>query len=251
MKGSSPVARMTFDGADTTGPHRDGDRMSSKTTVFLVVRVRMYREALETVLSGLDLVVVGHGTDPISVAPVVHRRAPDVALVECSGAPEDCVRLVVSASPRTRVVIVAPLPSDCASLRWAESGALGCLSPDATVMQVRRAIENAARGEFSCSAATAGALVRRVRELASLTHLDRSLVGGVETDLTARELEVIALIQRGMTNREIAESLGIAHATVKNHVHSLLRKLHACSRQDAIRVLDRELGSPDVVSPEG
>jgi len=72
----------------------------------------------------------------------------------------------------------------------------------------------------------------------------------VQLGLTFREREVLCLIARGLSNKEIADSLGIAPNTVKNHVHNLLEKLNVSSRREAARVeirLSRQAGRSDVV----
>jgi DNA-binding NarL/FixJ family response regulator len=96
------------------------------------------------------------------------------------------------------------------------------------------AVERAARGELQCSPQVAGTLIRRLawRAAAGATL--------IPSPLTARESEIVRLIDEGLSNKEIAVRLGIEVATVKNHVHNLLEKLRVRRRSEAaarLRVL--------------
>ena len=100
------------------------------------------------------------------------------------------------------------------------------------------AVINAAiRGEVLCSPRVAASLLRQVADVAS----ERSRVPAIEC-LTSRELQVIHLMQEGLTNKEIAKRLSIALATVKNHVHNILKKLDLPRRAQAAALVRSRLG---------
>lgn len=114
----------------------------------------------------------------------------------------------------------------------------GYVLRDASLEELVDTLVSTARGELQCSAQIAGALQRRLADLASQTG------GSPELEsLTPREWEIAELIHQGLTNKEIAVRLTIEVATVKNHVHRILFKLHARNRAEVAASL-RRWGNP-------
>jgi DNA-binding NarL/FixJ family response regulator len=101
------------------------------------------------------------------------------------------------------------------------------VSREATLAELLDGVEAAARGEALVSEPVAAALIRRVASVAG----ERTVANG--TLLTRREREIVRLIGDGLSNKEIATSLQIELATVKNHVHNILEKLHVARRGEA------------------
>src|SRR5262249_26135221 len=118
----------------------------------------------------------------------------------------------------------------------AEAGIHGYVTRDGSVNDVVVAIQSAVRGEVACSPRVAALLFQRVATLSEATH-------GVQARpmLTRRELEIAGLITEGLSNKEIARSLRISSATVKNHVHNVLEKLQIRRRGEAAARLRREV----------
>jgi DNA-binding NarL/FixJ family response regulator len=111
------------------------------------------------------------------------------------------------------------------------------VSPDGSEQDLVTAIEYALRGELYCSPRVAGFLLQGVATLSR--RLPRS---GDQLALTLREREVLGLLAEGMSNKEIARSLGIGGSTVKNHVHKILQKLEVHRRGEAaVRLRDMHL----------
>jgi DNA-binding NarL/FixJ family response regulator len=93
---------------------------------------------------------------------------------------------------------------------------------------VASAVENVSRGEPCCDPWMTAALFRRLHSLAA-----GKLPESLEEPLTPREREIVALIDEGLSNKQIAQLLCIEPATVKNHVHNVLEKLHVARRGEA------------------
>jgi two-component system nitrate/nitrite response regulator NarL len=102
------------------------------------------------------------------------------------------------------------------------------VTPDGSLDDLASAVASVRRGEVLCSPGMAAGLFRRVAALARERGLDP-----IEEKLTARELEVLRLIEEGRSNKEIASLLSIEVPTVKNHVHRILEKLHVHRRSEA------------------
>ena len=113
-------------------------------------------------------------------------------------------------------------------LGCAEAGVAGYVPRDASLDDLVAVIESAFRGEAICSPRIAGSLLRRIATLAAGQNGTMPLA-----HLTGREREIVRLIDRGLSNKEIARDLGIEVATVKNHVHNILEKLQVRRRGEA------------------
>ncbi|HEY3149790.1 MAG TPA: response regulator transcription factor [Dongiaceae bacterium] len=192
--------------------------------------VRLYREGLARLLgSHENLVLVGAGpVDGNALERVVSAR-PDVVLLEAAAACETTiVQDLLRQAPDARVIAYGVQDEDQQALRCAEIGAAAFVMGEATGQELIGAILSLARGEFRCSPRVAAMLVRRVSALAQgLGEEPR------QARLTPRERGIVALIDDGLSNKEIAQRLGIELSTVKNHVHHILEKLHALRRAQA------------------
>ena len=200
---------------------------------FLVSDVRLYREGVESALRRRETIDVigtaGNVADAIDRVPALN---PDVIIVDV--AMRDSVagiRALVAASPRSKIVAfavdeqVADVPS------FAEAGVAGYVPSDASIDDLAATIESVTRDEAPCSPRVGGALFKRVATLAATAA---PVV--YAPALSQREHEILSLIRHGLSNKDIARTLTIEVATVKNHVHSLLTKLNVSTRAEAAAI---------------
>lgn len=207
--------------------------------LLIVSDVRLFREGLSEILSHRRVHEIA-GT-AATASEALHRTAelqPDMALVDSRMADSlSYVRTITrlhSPSP-TKVLMLGIAELESTIIDWAEAGVAGFVPLDASVDDLMTAIDHSARGELACSARMASILLRHVGTLAVT-----KVPSGPTQALTSRELQVLRLLDRHMTNKEIARSLGIEVTTVKNHVHRLLEKLEVHRRLDAVtRVRER------------
>ena len=199
-------------------------------SVVVLSDVRVFREALAAALGRSELVrSVRHG--PTSAAG---KLGPlDVAIVDLSS-PEG-LAAARRAAQTTRVVSVAMDETDAQVIAAAEAGVIAFVPRDGTLDDVMSGLVAAMRGETFCSSKIAAALLRRVNNLAEPTARPR-----VEGRLTAREREILELIDDGRSNKEIAARLSIELPTVKNHVHNILEKLQVSRRSEAAARVRRQ-----------
>src|SRR5262249_33922961 len=115
-------------------------------------------------------------------------------------------------------------------------GLSGFADHEDSASDLAQTIRAAARGEFRCSARTAGTLLRHVAELAARRENGPPAHAALLTD---REREVILLLDEGLSNKQIATRLNIEVATVKHHVHHILEKLEASRRSQAVALARR------------
>jgi two-component system, NarL family, nitrate/nitrite response regulator NarL len=196
--------------------------------ILIVGEIRLYRDGLTLVLGqrpGFE--VVGSVARDVGLHDLVQQLEPDVVLLAMAARDGDVAEQVQQIGPRARVVVLGLAEREPDIMRYAEAGVAGYVSRDASLDALVGAIECAVRGELQCSPSVAGFMLRHIATLAA-GRADSGPVG-----LTARETEILRLIDEGRSNKEIARHLGIEVATVKNHVHNLLEKLHVHRRAEA------------------
>ena len=214
-------------------PTRNSARMVAHPTVAIVCEVRLHREGLACTLAARTEFELGGVFDLDEVAPARFKSLdPDIVVLDVAPASRAKAILAIhAASPDARVIVVA-VDDDRDALLHAEAGAAGYVSSSAGTDELATTIVRVARGEFPCTPRVAMLLARRVSALAS-ARTPASHDGGSQL-LTAREREILRLIDEGLSNKEIATRLGIGISTVKNHVHHILEKTRASRRTQAV-----------------
>jgi two-component system, NarL family, nitrate/nitrite response regulator NarL len=198
--------------------------------VAIVAGIRLYRDGLADALRrepGFD--VVATGADLGTAPDIVREAHPDVALLDLAyeGGPAT-VRGVRAADPDARVVVLGIDEDEEHVLPLVEAGAAGYVTREATLADLFAAVGSAVRNEALCSPRMVASLARRLAGLA-----EQRALRPTPAALTARESEILALVDQGLSNKEIATRLCIELPTVKNHVHHILEKLHVRRRGEA------------------
>jgi DNA-binding NarL/FixJ family response regulator len=187
-----------------------------------------------------DIEVVGEAADGREAIEVAHQRAPDVVLMDVRMPHLDGLeatrRIVAGAEEGPRVLILTTFDLDEYVYEALRSGASGFLLKDGPAEQLVSAVRVVARGE----ALLAPRITRRL-----IAEFSRTGRPGVPPDrldgLTARELDVLKLVARGLSNAEIAGELYVAETTVRTHLGHILTKLGLRDRVQAV-VLAYETG---------
>jgi two-component system, NarL family, nitrate/nitrite response regulator NarL len=209
---------------------------AARIRVLVLADIRLYREGIADVLGRSERVdVAGTAANVEEALRGLEERPADIVLVGLSGGGTLHAGGVLARARRdTRVVALAVDAADDV-VAVIEAGVSGYVPREASLTDLVATIESVARGEMPCSAAVAAGLSRRLAELSP--HDDAPLEGA---RLTSRELEILALVSDGLSNKEIAQRLCIEVTTVQNHVHNLLAKLGVNGRRDAAAVLRRD-----------
>ena len=183
------------------------------------------RDGLRNMLMGVaDFEVVGEAATGAEAVLMVERLEPDVVLMDLRMPQMDGVAATADIRdrfPDTHVLVLTTYDTDADILRAVEAGATGYLLKDAVREHLYTAIRSAARGETALAPAVASRLVGRMRVPA-------------EEALTAREIEVLALVSKGASNAAIASELFISEATVKTHLIHIFGKLAVDDRTAAV-----------------
>ncbi|GAB7038602.1 MULTISPECIES: response regulator transcription factor [Catenuloplanes] len=201
--------------------------MSERPLRLLIAEdVELVAEAFEALLStepAFTVVArVGRGDQ---VLPAVQRHRPDVALldVDMPGATGiEAARLVTDAHPECRVILLTALPGSGHLHRALTAGASGYLVKATTGARLIDAIKNVAAGTIVIDPQLAADALRSGPNV-----------------LSAREQEILRLVDRGLSSRAIAAELFLSHGTVRNYLSTVMSKLDARSRVEAVRIAHR------------
>jgi len=195
------------------------------------------REALTRILNKKsDLRVVGACSFSPDVVEQVSNTAPDVLLSDSAAIALSDLRLVSevrAAIPGLKVIMIGMDADQEIFLRAVQEGIVGFVLKDASAVEVAAAVRSVANQEAVCPPSLCLALFERV---ASQNIHPPSFVIRHNLGLTRREQQLVQMISRGLTNKEIASQLNLSEQTVKNHIHRILRKLGATSRLDAVEL---------------
>jgi DNA-binding NarL/FixJ family response regulator len=184
--------------------------------------------------------VVGQATSWQEAVPLVRARRPDLILLDSDET--DAVRRLAEACAEARIIALSVREPERNLLPFAEAGIAGYVTRDQSLTELVEIVQSVARGELPCSPRMAAGLLRHVASLAG-----RAGPTPVPCQLTPRELEIVELIDYGLSNREIAQRLYIEISTVKNHVHNILEKLHVGRRADAVACMKGQ--APAALAP--
>ena len=211
--------------------------MSAPIRVLIVDDHAVVREGLRTFLELQDgIEVVGEAADGEQALDRVAELRPDVVVMDLVmpkldgvGAMRELQRL----GHAPRVIVLTSFLDDDRLMPAIEAGAAGYLLKNVEPAELARAVRAAHAGEALLDPRVAARLVERIagRERSASTGLD---------ELTRREREVLELIARGRSNKQIALELGVAEKTVKTHVGHLLAKLGVADRTQAALLAVRE-----------
>jgi two-component system response regulator DevR len=203
----------------------------ARIRVLLVDDHELVRLGLRTALEvEPDVAVVGEAGDAAEALRQVAATGPDVVLMDVvmpgqSGI-EAC-REIRAAHPRVQVLMLTSYSDDAAVFSSIMAGAAGYLLKNTGRADIVRAVRSVARGEALLDPAVTRKVTDRLTQLARAKEVEE-----IEP-LTEREREVLALVARGLTNKEIADRLVISEKTARNHISHILEKLNLSRRSEA------------------
>jgi two-component system nitrate/nitrite response regulator NarL len=203
--------------------------------VFVLSDIRLLREGVVFALSQQSSVQIIGSSDLSAPPRQIADLCPDVLLLDITvPGGLDISHHIGGIMPKVKVVALGVAEVEQVVIACATAGIAGFVAPDGSVKDVVAAVHSAVRGELVCSPRTAAMLLSRV------SALNGRPPSGVDSNmLTQREQEIVVLLNEGLSNKQIARSLNIQNATVKNHVHSILSKLRLSRRGEVAAQLRR------------
>lgn len=208
-------------------------------------RVRvLLADAHSATLAGLRMALAGGPFDIVAEADsadtavdAAKRERPDVCVLDAD-MPGGAVRAtaeIVRAHPQAAVVLMASARHDETMLDAVRAGAVGYLLKDMDPERLRFALVGVTQGEAALPRSLVARLMLEFRVRESHRHL--MTPSGHEAELTRREWDVLTLLEKGASTREIAAALGVSAVTVRRHVSGLLAKLGVKNRDAAVELL--------------
>ena len=207
----------------------------------------LFRRGLYVVLGTEDgIEVVGEAENGEEAVAKSEELAPDVVLMDVR-MPKvngiDAARTIRGIAPTTKILMLTVSDEEDDLYEAIKAGANGYLLKEISVEEVAEAIRAVVQGQSLISPSMASKLLTEFNTLVKKAEEKQQFPAPA---LTSRELEVLRLVAKGMSNREIADQLYISENTVKNHVRNILEKLHLHSRMQAVMYAVREqLIDPD------
>lgn len=200
--------------------------------VFIVAALPLARAGLENLLAAREVEVVGSTATIDTLADVLADAAPDVVLIDSSGEPNEPLLESILASglaSDVNVVILGEGMTPAASTDALRAGVRAALPGDTSPEQLVAALQAVASGLIVLHPAN-------INEVLPAGSAATRAPGELAESLTRRELEVLQMLAGGLSNKEIAARLNISEHTAKFHVASILGKLGAGSRTEAVAI---------------
>ena len=179
---------------------------------------------LDVLSSQPDFEVVGEASTGAEAVSLASKLRPHVVLMDLRMPEMDGVAAIArikAEHPETNILVVTTYDSDADILPAVETGATGYLLKDTPRKELFEAVRAAAQGKLLLAPTVAARLMERMR-------------GPTEEALSSRELDVLKLVAKGASNKEIANQLYISEATVKSHLIHIYGKLNVADRTAAV-----------------
>ena len=206
-------------------------------TVFIIAANRFFRESLAALLSAeRDLSVVAASDFSSLALQEIAQAKPSVVVLspDWSDTEFRATRAIREIHPQGKILMITMEEQADVFIRAVRAGAVGYLLKDASKEEIVSAVRRLGRGLVLCP-----------------RQLEHALFGFVANpvlprnpELTSREEHLASLVAQGLTNKEIAAQLNLSEQTVKNHIHSILRKTGSKSRGTIIQFVQRRPSVP-------
>lgn len=207
--------------------------MSQSIRVLVVDDHLLFRRGVLTALASRPHIeVIGEASDGREAVELARQTHPDVILMDIAMPAYDgleATRRIKCELPHAKIIMLTVSEDDEALFEAIRAGADGYLLKDLKVNQLFDAIESVMRGEAPLSGAITAKILRELQRSASTHPTPQELI----ESLSEREIEILTLVGQGLSNKEIAERLFISESTVKNHLRTILDKLHLRNRIQA------------------
>jgi len=208
-------------------------RNTDEVRILLIDDHAIFRQGLRMLVeSERGFKVVGEAHDRAGAIPITQHEKPDIVLLDLDFGAESGLDLIpdlLAAAPETRILVLTGVRDTQARRRAFHLGAMGLVEKESAAEVLHKAIWKVHTGEVWLDRATTASVFMEMTARAGEARTVDPEVAKIET-LSARERQVIALIGEGLSNKRIAERLGISETTVRHHLTSIFAKLDVSDR---------------------
>jgi len=196
----------------------------------------LFREGLRTLLTVQpEFEVIAEAGNGEEALQFIKQDQPDIVLMDLRMPGMDGVtttRIVHQEYPAIKIIVLTTFDDDENVFEGLRAGAVGYLLKDVSSVKLFEAIHAAAKGEYFLLPSITAKIVSELKRVTQPVSTPFEMIDPLST----RELEILRLVSDGLSNKEIAEKLVIAEGTVKNHLSSILAKLSARDRMQAVLI---------------
>jgi two-component system, NarL family, response regulator DegU len=212
---------------------------SDKIRVFIFCRQSLLRQGIELLLSNTDGMEISKATEiNDEVLSGMDDLPPDVAIVDIDspdGTGLKTTRQLKQQLPNIGIIAITSEPNDVRLFEILKAQAAACLGKETSGEQLVETVRRVARGEHPINESLMTHPILADQVLLQFQELSRQdNARPLVSSLTPRETEILDYVAQGFLNKQIASQLGISEQTIKNHVTSILRKLNANARTEAV-----------------
>lgn len=204
--------------------------MSELIRVLLADDHAVVRKGLEALIEAQpDMAVVGTAVDGVEVVQQALTTPSDVILLDIQMPQKSGLEALVeikAANPQARILVLTSFSEDEIVFSAIKSGAMGYLLKDSSPQELMQAIRDVYHGRSALHPDIAFKVIQELNKPPASTTL-------AEDPLTEREIAVLRLVARGLTNQEIADQLVVSERTVRTHISNILSKLQLANRTQA------------------
>ncbi len=216
----------------------------NKIRILLADDHSLFREGIATVLNSQpDMEVIGEASDGLEAVVLARNLKPDVILMDVTMPGTDGIeatRLIKQEQPDIRIVMLTVHDEHGNLFDAIRYGAQGYLLKTIRARELVAMLHAAYQGEAAITPSLAIKIMDEFRRLTAVLPPTATEEDSNIAQLTPREREVLTLLARGMSDREIAQQLTVSLYTVKSHVRAVLQKLQVASRHEAARLAPHE-----------
>ena len=209
----------------------------SPIRVLLMIENRLLREALIRLFrKRSDLVIVGHDGPADATAYQLLDIQFDVLLIDSFQTTWPAAKIAreTGGQGTFKAVLIGMEPDEELFMAAVRSGVVGYLLKDASASELVAAVRAVYRGEAVCPPQLCSTLFRFVAHMIEEMPVKRP---ASRPDLTMRQQQLMVLVAKGLTNKEIASGLNLSEFTVRNHIHRILKQVDAGSRSEAVETI--------------
>lgn len=218
----------------------NGERASSSLSVYLIAENRLLREALVRLFQNrAGICVVGESRYSESASEQVAASQCDVLLLDSTAATlaTTLIDELNENAPEIEIVLFGMDEDTDGFLRAVRCGVRGYVLKEASSAEIIAAVWAVAQGGAICPPRLCLSLFQFVSEESRQRSAMADHQACIKLGLTYRQRQLVSLVARGLTNKEIAANLNLSEFTVKNHIHRIMKQVHAGNRQEAVDVV--------------